>query len=212
MVLNRVLCSLFFLAFSCGMLLAQAPATAHTLHTGPVTPARLDPAGLKTIYTNLGPSVTDLFNDTSGYEVTGPNNSLAIPEQWIALPFKPKVAAHVTVLQAAIGWQSGSKQVKLGLYSDNAGVVGTLIAGGHSTNLPTFGTCCQVVSVTIASTAVTAGTQYWIVATSNDTNAPDLTAVWQSSNEANYGYNVGQAGWSAASNNWPGGAAKGTIP
>lgn len=217
MVLKRGLCSLFFLtlfflAFSCGMLLAQGPATAHTPHSGPIIPARVNPATLQTIYSNLGPSGTDLYNDTSGYDVTGPNNSLAISEQWIALPFTPKVAGHVTLLQAAIGWETGAKRINLGLYSDNAGVVGTLIAGGHSINIPTFGTCCTLVQVGIASTAVTLGTKYWIVATSDDTNAPDFTGVWQSSNSAVFGYNESAGAWSTGSNDWPAGAAKGTIP
>lgn len=212
MVLKRALSGLFLLTLSCGMLLAQGPAVAHTPHTGPITPARVDPAGLKTIFTNLGPSATDLYNDTSGYYVLGSTNSLGDPEQWIALPFTPKVAAHVKVLQAAIGWISGTVRVNLGLYSDNAGVVGTLIAGGHSTTIPTFGTCCSVVQVGIPATAVTAGTQYWIVATADDTNAPDFTGVWQSSNDVNFGYNESAGAWGTASNNWPAGAAKGTIP
>ena len=55
--------------------------------------------------------------------------------------------------------------MNVGLYSDNAGVVGTLLATGHASTIPVFGTCCQLVTVNIKSTAVTAGTQYWIVVT-----------------------------------------------
>jgi hypothetical protein len=118
----------------------------------------------------------------------------------------------VTALQVAVGWISGTKLVDVGLYSDNAGVVGTALATGHSTHLPTFGSCCQLVTVNIASTAVTAGTQYWIVANSDDTNGPDLAAVWQSSNDANTGGDVALGGWFTFSNNLPAAAAKGTVP
>jgi hypothetical protein len=213
MVLKRAVCSLFFVVLSCGVLLAQnGAAVAHTIHSGPVTPTKDTPPALRTIFTNLGPTATDNYNDTTGYYVTGPTNSVSVSEQAIALPFTPKADSHVTVLQVAVGWISGTKLVDVGLYSDNAGVVGTALATGHSTHLPTFGSCCQLVTVNIPSTAVTAGTQYWIVASSDDTNGPDLTAVWQSSNDANTGANEALAGWFTFSNNLPAGAAKGTVP
>ncbi len=213
MVLKRAVCSLLFLVLSCGVLLAQhGAAVAHTVHSGPVTPTKDTPPALRTIFTNLGPTATDDYNDTTGYYVTGPTNSVGTSEQAIALPFTPKANSHVTALQVAVGWISGTKLVDVGLYSDNAGVVGTALATGHSTHLPAFGSCCQLVTVNIASTAVTAGTQYWIVANSDDTNGPDLTAVWQSSNDTNTGADVALGGWFTFSNNWPAGAAKGTIP
>jgi hypothetical protein len=214
MVLKRAVCGLLFSMLSCGMLLAQNAEVkvAHTVHAGPITPAKDTPPALRTIYSNLGPTATDDYNDTTGYYVTGPTNAVNGTEQAIALPFTPKVSAHVTGLQAAIGWISGTKLVDIGLYSDNSGVVGTLLASGHSTHLPTFGSCCQLVTITIPSTAVTAGTQYWIVASSDDTNGPDLASVWQSSNDVNTGGNVSLGGWFTFSNNWPAGAAKGTVP
>jgi hypothetical protein len=212
MLLKRAICGSLFLMLTGGMLLAQSAKVAHTTHTGPITPAKNSPAALKTIYSNLGPTATDFYNDLTGYYVTGPTNAGLISEQWIALPFTPKVAAHVTALQVAVGYISGTMLVDVGLYSDNAGQVGTLLASGHSAHIPTYGTCCQTVNVLIPSTAVTAGTQYWIVASSDDTNAPDLEAVWQSSNDANTAANVALGGWFTFSNNWPAGAAKGTIP
>jgi hypothetical protein len=212
MVMKRAICGLFFLMLTCGMLLAQNARVAHTTHSGAITPAKSTPPALQTIYTNLGPTATDFYNDTTGYYVTGPTNSGLISEQAIALPFTPRASAHVTALQAAIGWISGTTLVDVSLYSDNLGQVGTLLASGHSAHLPTFGTCCTTVNVNIPSTAVTAGTQYWIVATSDDVHAPTLEAVWQSSNDANTAANVALGGWFTFSNNWPAGAAKGTIP
>lgn len=211
MVLKRALGCFFVLTLASGILWAQGLKVAHTTPSGHNTPAN-EPAGLKVIYSNLGPTATNDYNDTEGYYVLGPSNSVGDPEQWIGIPFTPKANAHVEVLQAAIGWESGTKVVDLGLYSDNAGVVGTVLASGHSTQIPTFGTCCQVVTVSITSTAVTAGTQYWLVATSDDTHAPNFTGVFQSSNQANIGYNVGQAGWGTFNAEVPAGAVRGTIP
>jgi hypothetical protein len=170
-------------------------------------------AALKVIFTNLGPTKTNDYNITAGgYYVTGPTNGVGTSEQSIALPFTPKGNSHVSQLQAAIGYISGTKLVTLGLYSDASGVVGTLLAGGSSTKIPLEAVCCQLVSVNITSTAVTAGTQYWIVATSDDVNGPDLAAVWQPSNTANTGGNVALGGWFTFSNLLPAGAAAGTIP
>jgi hypothetical protein len=191
---------------------AQGPAIAHTKHSGVVIATREAPAPLKKIFTNLGPTATDNYNDATGYYLLGPTNSVSLPEQWIAVPFTPKAGAHVTELQVAVGWISGTKKVVVGLYSDNAGQVGTLLASGSSTHIPNFGACCQLVSVHITSTAVTAATQYWIGITTDDTGAPDFTGVAESSNDVNSAANVALAGWATFSNNWPAAAALGTVP
>jgi len=211
-MVKRALSFLFVMTLASGILVAQELKSAHTARSSHVIATQADPATLKTIYSNLGPTVTNNYNATTGYYVLGPTNSLALSEQWIALPFSPKANSHVTVLQAAIGYISGTQRVNLGLYSDNAGVVGTLLAQGHTTSMGAFGVCCQTANVHIASTAVTAGTQYWIVATSDDTNAPDFTAVFEASNQSNIGYNVALGGWFAFSGNVPAAAAKGTVP
>ena len=211
-----MVCARFLLVFACGTLVAQSqkPQRIHNVHSSKsVIPAEDINAALKTIFTNLGPTKTNFYNShTGGDLVAGPTNSGGYSEQWIGIPFTPKQNAHVSQLQAALGYVSGTSLVNLGLYSDASGAVGTLLAQGSSTSIPTDGTCCQVVTVTIASTAVIAGTQYWIVATPDDVNAPSLFAIWQPSNTANYGFNDAQAGWSTSSNVWPAGAAAGTIP
>jgi len=213
MSVKRTLCGLLFLMLASGVLLAQGDLkVAHTTHTGMNTPAEKAPATLKVIFSNLGPSASDDYNDTTGYYVLGPDNSVGLSEQYIALPFTPAKNSHVEELQVAVGWISGTSLVDVGLYSDAAGVVGSPLATGQSTKIPTFGTCCQLVSVKIPSTAVAAGTQYWIVASTNDTKAPDFTGVFQASNQSNIGGNVALAGWFTFSGNVPAAAAQGTIP
>jgi hypothetical protein len=214
MVLKRVLGCLFVMTLASGVLLAQdGLKVAHTTPSHSVTPYKSsDPAGIKTIFSNLGPNASDEYNDATGYYVLGPDNSVGLSEQWIALPFTPKANAHIVGLQVAIGLESGTSLVDVGLYSDSSGTVGTVLASGHSTNIPAFGSCCQLVGVPITPTAVTAGTQYWVVASSDDTNAPDFTGVFEASNQSNIAGDVGEAGWFTFSGNVPAVAVKGTIP
>jgi len=214
---SRTLCCVFVLTLACGTLLAQTyqiqkPRSSHTQPSLVVTPAEELPAGLKTIYSNLGPTATNNYNATTGYNVDGPTNASLLGEQWIAAPFTPKVNAHVSQLRVAVGWISGTKRIIVGLYSDNLGAVGTALATGATTHMGNFGACCQLAAVNITSTAVTKGTQYWIVVTSDDTLAPDFYGAFAASNDVNTAYNPALAGWFTFSNNWPAAAAAGTIP
>jgi len=190
-----------------------------------VEPNGIDAAA--TIYTNLGPA-TNAYDVTVGaFYVAGPTNTLAVPpdppiaEQWLAIPFTPKQNSHATTLQAAIGYISGTKRVRLGIYTDNAGVVGTRLAQGVVTTFPDAGVCCALATAHIAApgVALTANTPYWLVAYSDDVNGPDLGAVWQPVNSL-MGANVGQTGWQSFPYNGingfgagvPAGAVKGTVP
>jgi hypothetical protein len=211
MVGKKAVVFLSLLAFA-GTALAQGPRVAHsTAPSRVVTPAQAPPAGLKPIFSNLSASTTDTYNDTYGYYVLGPDNSVGDNEQWIAVPFTPAAASTAEALVAAIGWESGTKAVVLGLYSDNDGAPGTLLASGESAKIPDFGTCCSVVVVSITPTALTAGTQYWLGASSDDTRAASFTGVFQSSNGGTTAYNPSEEGWVAFSNGVPAGAVYGTI-
>ncbi len=212
MVLKRALSGLFFLTLASGVLLAQSPKIAHTVHTGAITPMQKSPSSLQVIYSNIGPNASDAYNDTTGYYILGPDNSVGLSEQAIGQPFTPRTSAHVTELLVAVQWISGTKLVNVGLYSDSGGTVGSLLASTESSAIPAFGSCCHVVDVTIPSTAVSGGTQYWIVASSDDTNGPDFTGVYDASNLANIAGDVGLAGWFSFTTNTPAAAAKGTIP
>jgi hypothetical protein len=212
MVLKRALSGLVFLTLASGVLLAQAPKVAHTVRTGTITPMQKSPSSLQVIYSNIGPNASDAYNATTGYYVLGPDNSVGLPEQAIGQPFTPRTSAHVTELLVGVQWISGTKLVNVGLYSDSGGTVGSLLASAESSAIPAFGSCCHVVDVTIPSTAVSGGQQYWIVASSDDTNGADFTGVYVASNLANIAGDVGLEGWSSFTTNTPAAAAKGTIP
>jgi len=211
--LSRTLFCCLVLLLAPALLVAQSrPRAARTTGSAVVTRAAEPDAGLATIFSNLGPSATDLYDDAYGYYVTGPTNSIGISEQWIAIPFTPKKNSTVTQLRAAIGYESGTSAAILGLYSDSSGVVGTALATVEVKTFPTFGTCCTLAGGAITATSVTAGTQYWIVATSDDTHAPTFGGVWMSSNSANIGGDVALGGWFTFNGGVPAAEALGTVP
>jgi len=210
MVVKRVLVCLFVLTLATGIVWAQGPKVAHTTHSGAITPF-VPPPGTKVIFSNLGPSATDAYNDESGYYILGPKNSVGDDEQWIALPFTPTSNSTVTEITVAVGWISGGKAIIVGLYSDASGDVGSLLASNTSTNVPAFGTCCETVNVQITATAITAGTQYWVGVQPDDAHNPGFTGVFESSNSSTIAYNPAEEGWFTFSGNVPAVQVSGTI-
>jgi hypothetical protein len=114
-------------------------------------------------------------------------------QTWVAVAFTPTSNATVKKLEVSAGRQGGGTAgYELGLYSDDNGVPGTLIKGGHVSNLPNYGDCCAVATLNDpAGVPVTAGTQYWVVVstTAQDTDiyawafnstdmTPQLSASW----------------------------------
>ena len=137
------------------------------------------------IFSNLGPTSTDLYIAGNGIYVAG-KDALQSPEIWLALPFTAKTNSHAKTLAAAIGYQSGTMKVNLGLYSDDNGQIGTPLAGGQgsTTNIPPAGDCCGLTTVTLAGSGVAliAAKQYWLLASPDDVNAPTFQGIWQDSN------------------------------
>jgi len=167
---KKTLVLVFLLMFSTSLLFAQAKhvgrMTTTTEKSAIHTPSQDEPAGLAKIYSNLGKKKTDVYLDSDGWTVNGPNASgFNGTYQWFGMPFTPKSNSHVSQVQVAVEWVAGDNQVNLNLYTDSSGIPGTLIAGPVTvTNLGTFGTCCTLAVADFPSTAVTGGTQYWVVA------------------------------------------------
>lgn len=167
--MKKTLLLLCLMALSNAMLFAQAQHNARTSSTTEKSaihvPSQDEPETLAKIFSNLGKSKTDLYLDTVGWTVNGPNAMGFTSYQWFGLPFTPKSNSHVSQVQAAVEWVAGDNQVNLSLYTDAGGIPGTLIAGPVTvSNLGTFGTCCKLAVANFSPTAVTAGTKYWIVA------------------------------------------------
>ncbi len=146
-------------------------------------PAPGVPAGLKTIYSNLG-SGDDRYNSETGWTIIGPTWEGDGISELFAIAFTPKSNAHVTEVLAAILYGgSGDNQVNLSIYSDSDDVPGTLLAGPVTVaNLAPNGTCCALAVANFPPLAVTAGTQYWLVANTPTTGTgSDFYGAWAAS-------------------------------
>lgn len=175
------------------------------------------PAASVTIFTNLGPTSTDLYGAGAGIYVAG-KSAFDTSEVWQALPFTAKANSHAKTLAAAVGYVSGTKKVNLGIYGDNGGTVGTLLPGGEggTTEIPDFGDCCGLAKVTLpgAGVALTAGTQYWLVTRPDNVNAPTFEGLWQPSNLAVSAYQEPEnfTNWTSFSAVWLAAEIRGTNP
>jgi hypothetical protein len=216
-LLKYAVCAAFVLVLVCGTVSAQSPLKS--VHTAPSLVKENVPAPppvLKKIFSNLGPTPTDNYNDAGGYYVLGSANTVGDPEQWIALPFTPTAASHVQAISVAIGVLTAGTPAgyTLGLYSDNAGVVGTLLGSAAANATANYNTCCTLSTIHFAGAgiALTAHTQYWVVATANDVSNSAFTAVWDASNDYNIGGAESAGAWFTFSANDPAGEVLGSIP
>jgi hypothetical protein len=127
----------------------------------------------------------------------------------------PKVDVQATVLEAAVGYISGTKIVRLALYSndDVFDKPDTVLPGaeGTTTDVPDLGECCQLAKVTLPQpVALNAGTINWLVASPDDTNGPDFNGAWQVSHLGERGTMFPPSPWFLASSEWPAGRVSGT--
>jgi hypothetical protein len=125
---------------------------------------------------NLGPTGNSYIID-NGWVVSGAT-SITFPGPFsVGVMFTPTVNCHAKILSAAITYFEGTKNLRLGIYTENAGAVGTLIQDGSTTGIPNFGSCCQLAKVTLSGlgAALTAGTRYFLVATAG---SADEALVW----------------------------------
>jgi hypothetical protein len=140
-------------------------------------PAQEEPTALTKIYSNLGPPANP-FGAGFGEGVFGPLSAPGF-SVFVGMPFTPKANYEVKQVRAAIQFESGANQVELSLYSDAGGVPGTPLAQVTVTNLPAYFTCCTLAIADFPAVAVTAGTQYWIVASTPTTGTgADFQGVW----------------------------------
>ncbi len=166
--MKKILLVLCLLALCKLTLFAQTidhPRIVHNTERSAIhVPPGETPTTLKRIYSNLGSSKTDLYDDTWSTNLAGPN-AYENSETFLGMSFTPKSNSHVSQVQVAVQYFSGANQVNLSIYGDSAGVPGTLLAGPVTvTSLPTQGTCCTLAVANFSPVAVTGGTQYWVVA------------------------------------------------
>ena len=152
------------------------------------------------VFDNLATKYTDgLYFCCQGGTITGPDFIGGYSYEQ-AIPFTPKKSRSVTSITIGLGYVSGTNSAVVSLAADSNGLPGTTLASGGVSSMPDFGTCCTTTTVTISSTMLTKGTQYWIVvsATGNTWTAWNYSTTDQV-DEHTYAYNYNGEGWTSAS-------------
>jgi hypothetical protein len=146
----------------------HAVARATSSDSGPVT-----------IFSNIGkvyPRGT--YFCCESYSITGPKASGRLPEYWLAVAFTPTADHVVTMVEVAVNLLDGADHLVLSLNSDANGLPGASIKSWSLRSLPAAGDCCAVgTGKDRAGISVTAGTQYWIVLSTDGADS-DTFAGW----------------------------------
>jgi len=125
------------------------------------------PATADTVFNNFGANFN--YNCCVGGTLGGPNS----PVGWIiqANEFTALATGSVSEIDVAIGFVVGTNGATVSLWTDNNGIPGAQLGTWDISNLPAFGTCCAVSTITgINGINVTTGTSYFLMAsTPNDT-------------------------------------------
>lgn len=181
--LLAVLLCFAVLSFLSVTALAAGPSAVHTAARSNHNAKGNEDTAFKKIFSNLGPA-GDLYDSTNGWLVMGPNNLGFGYLQDIAIPFTPAKNAHITKIQTSLQYYDlGLGQTNAALVAifkdDGTGLPGAKKASKLVKNLQTFGVgCCTLANAGLATPfAVKAGTQYWVVGTSNSKSADSLN-VW----------------------------------
>jgi len=134
-----------------------------------VTPAQLDPAGNKVISGNLSDFPFGIFFCCFGNTISGSSSALGF-EVWVAIPFTPATNVSIHKLEASVGWiENTDTNFLLSVYHDDNGVPGKAIKTFAVVAANQYGACCTLVTASSsAGIPVAAGTQYWLVVSTND--------------------------------------------
>ncbi len=145
-----------------------------------IIPAVQPDAKLKTIAGNLSDYPYGVFFCCYGDYITGLTNLLGVvPEYWQAVPFTPTANMTVKEVEASVVWDEGTNAVVLSLNSDSGGLPGKAIHSWNVKNLAIIGSCCQLATgKSKTGIAVTKGTQYWVVVSTNS-NDSNIFAAWE---------------------------------
>jgi len=179
---KRILVVIFLLTL-CSVTVFAADPTGHssqvvmTNASSATHPMPNPPAGLKKIFSNLGPK-GDEYNASGGPVVEGPDNGLG-PENDVAVAFTPKKNSTVTEVLMALQWLSGFNGALAAIYDDAAGSPGKALVGKDLKNFVFSGDgCCKLAKWKLAKgLKVKKGKQYWVVATT-DAKSRTSMVVW----------------------------------
>jgi hypothetical protein len=124
--------------------------------------AEAPPPGAKVLYSNLGTG-SDVYYSSEGWTISGPDSVIGT-QYAAALAYTPSADSTIEGAQVGVGYVTGADTVAVAIFSDENGAPGKPLKVWNPVNLPTFGTCCTLVTVKdAAGIKVAAGTQYWLV-------------------------------------------------
>jgi hypothetical protein len=180
--ITRTLLGAGLLTLACGVMMAQDaklfPHQSITKGSNIIHPADAPPANFIKLYSNLG-SKTDTYYESSGWTISGPTSGAGLSQN-IGSPYTPSADSTILGLQLALTHveNEGTNAVAVAIFTDANGVPGKPLKVWNPQNLPNFGDCCTLVTVTDSTgVKVKAGTQYWIVA-GTDTLSATSWDVW----------------------------------
>jgi len=124
-----------------------------------------EPGGKGKIYDSIGKKYPKaIYNALSGNEISGTDNPLGIPQFYEAAAFTAKKNQTARKIEIGIGHDSGTNAYTISLNSDAGGVPGSVLEQWNVSDVPIFGTCCDLVTVSDSNgIPLTGGSQYWIV-------------------------------------------------
>lgn len=193
------LCSLAALAADSGA--RPQKATTQASRVKHIQPNNDDVVAPVKIFSNLGPS-GDLYDGNNGYFVSSQDNAFNGQKQDIAIPFTPSQAATVTRVKAALqnySFGGQSSGALLAIYDDANGLPGKPLAHRLRGNFDDFGSgCCDLALWTLSTPLpVKAGTQYWVVGTTN-LKTSNVVNTWDflfDGSPATFAFQQDDGGW-----------------
>ncbi|HXC44755.1 MAG TPA: hypothetical protein VNY51_14695 [Candidatus Dormibacteraeota bacterium] len=174
--MQKVLMSMLVVIAVCGVVFGQVDDPKSAVNNASSWFDDAGSHGLKLISGNLSEDPFARYFPLSGLAVSGPNSVFPDSAE-VAVAFTPRANVTIDALLAAVQWGQGKNEVVLSLAQDSNDSPGTIIASFPVANLPGNETCCRVAVADHVGVAVMAGTKYWMIATTDSSDA-DFFGQW----------------------------------
>jgi hypothetical protein len=134
--------------------------------------------GLSAIVDNLAEVYPDgTYFCCSGWTISGAASPIG-EEIELAVAFTPATAVAAKEVALGVGYVTGTNGIVASINEDSGGLPGGELASFRGTGLPTFGSCCVLVTADKRKgAALDAGEQYWLVVRTNKSES-DEWAAW----------------------------------
>ena len=124
------------------------------------------PASADILYNNLGPS-GNVYNCCSGWTVSGTGTVGTSFTAANLFTMSGSGTFSLTQIDLGVGYVTGLNSFYASIWTDNAGLPGSQVAGARWDNLSSsqnFGGCCGLVTISnISGVSLTGGQQYFVI-------------------------------------------------